>query len=264
MPSLDLPDHTLTTISTWAEVAILFFMLWEGYGSKLGFGPMIAQARPSGLWGILRENRTLILAAAGLVIVIWVHFVRTPETVVVHEGPTTEDIAKIREPVEKERDDLKRDLAEIQSKLDVATQRLSAPQKPSDAPAVSSFAQTYVLANSQIRELRDEIFSIKNFLPPHMSIQLVDEPSARVLTNQLARAFDLGGVDPSGISIGHPSSPQDVGIMIRVGDLQAIPDGAKKIAAAIKKVTGVDPRFIYLNSLKSDEFNLLIGPNPNG
>jgi hypothetical protein len=73
----DLSEHTLTQIGTWAEVAILLFMVWEKYGPSLGIGPMIRAAQGhSGFWSFLRENRTIIAAIAGLVVVIWLHWGR--------------------------------------------------------------------------------------------------------------------------------------------------------------------------------------------
>jgi hypothetical protein len=80
--SLDLSDHVLTTISTWAEVGILIFMLWEKFGWNLGVPPMIEQAKGSySVFDFLQANRTQILAIVGLAIVIWLHFreARSPE-----------------------------------------------------------------------------------------------------------------------------------------------------------------------------------------
>jgi hypothetical protein len=72
----ELTDHQLTIIGTWAEVAILLFMVWEAYGPKLRSG-IVTVAVPvhrAGLIGGFWENRTLILAIVGLVIVAWLHF----------------------------------------------------------------------------------------------------------------------------------------------------------------------------------------------
>ena len=92
----------------------------------------------------------------------------------------------------------------------------------------------------------------------------VDDSKARQLGDQLHRAFDLAGANPSGFSIGHPTSPEDVGILMRVSDLHAIPDGAKIVAAAIKKVTDIEPKFIYSpQGLGPGGFTILVGPNPN-
>lgn len=70
-------DHMLTQISTWTEVAILLFMVWEKYGPNFGIRSMIgASSDPqqgSGVWSFLRKNRTLILAVIGLGIVAWLH-----------------------------------------------------------------------------------------------------------------------------------------------------------------------------------------------
>jgi hypothetical protein len=63
---LDLTDHQLATISMWAEVAILAFMVWEKYGTSLGSVPM--KTVESGFWS---RNRTLVFAICGLGIVAW-------------------------------------------------------------------------------------------------------------------------------------------------------------------------------------------------
>jgi hypothetical protein len=73
----DLTDHQLATLSSWAEVAILLFMVWEKYGPSLGFGRMVAQAShvqsATGVLAFLRDNKTVALAIVGLCIVIWLN-----------------------------------------------------------------------------------------------------------------------------------------------------------------------------------------------
>ena len=122
----DLSDHALTTISAWAEVAILVFMLWEAYGSKLGFGPMIAQVRPpNGILGLIQGNRTLIFAIVGLAIVIWLHFIRSPEAVVIHDATTPEAIASIKAELET----AKRETLSLQEQLAKPKEQIASPPR---------------------------------------------------------------------------------------------------------------------------------------
>lgn len=79
LSGFDLSDHQLTTISTWAEVAILVYMLWEGIAPKLqaklggkSVTPAIDHPR-SVIWPTVWANRTIILATVGLAIVIWLN-----------------------------------------------------------------------------------------------------------------------------------------------------------------------------------------------
>jgi hypothetical protein len=78
----------------------------------------------------------------------------------------------------------------------------------------------------------------------------------------LSKAFGLAGVDTSGMSVGYPVTPQETGISIRVADLSKIPDSAIKVAEAIKKITGVEPRFTPY-SREGSGFSVFVGTNPN-
>jgi hypothetical protein len=74
---LDLPEHQLTTISTWAEVAILVFMLWEKYGPAWGtiqMTPSVSTNHPHDILRTLWDNRTLIVAIVGLGFIAWLNF----------------------------------------------------------------------------------------------------------------------------------------------------------------------------------------------
>jgi hypothetical protein len=97
--SLDLSDHALTTISTWAEVGILIFMLWEKFGWNLGVPPMIEQAKGSySVFDSLQANRTQILAIVGLAIVIWLHFRETRSPEIIDGAATPNGAAQILTP----------------------------------------------------------------------------------------------------------------------------------------------------------------------
>jgi hypothetical protein len=75
-------DHALTLISTWAEVAILLFMVWEAYGPRMGASVMSTlhlRSPPStGILGRIWDNRTLIVAVPGLAFVGWLYLGRGP------------------------------------------------------------------------------------------------------------------------------------------------------------------------------------------
>src|SRR5258706_15658385 len=73
----DLSDHALVTISTWAEVGILIFMVWEKYGYHLfpeRAGQMTREPATSPAFGVrLWENRTIIVAILGLALIAWLN-----------------------------------------------------------------------------------------------------------------------------------------------------------------------------------------------
>ena len=70
----DLSDHALLQISTWAVVATLLFMVWEKYGPTLRIGSItLAMPRSHGVVGTLWQNKTIIVALAGLALVTWLH-----------------------------------------------------------------------------------------------------------------------------------------------------------------------------------------------
>jgi hypothetical protein len=72
----DFSDHALTQIGTWTEVAILLFMVWEHYGPHIWSTTLTAATdrQSLGLGATLWDNRTLIVAIVGIVIVGWLHF----------------------------------------------------------------------------------------------------------------------------------------------------------------------------------------------
>jgi hypothetical protein len=116
MPGVfDFSDHTLTQISTWAEVGILLFMLWEKYGPNLlgrfGRRPVIGRSTelPHGFFGRLWANRTIVVAIIGLGIVGWLYS---------HQDRTTPAATTA-------------DIATTQSKLDAATTDLGKRTKHS-------------------------------------------------------------------------------------------------------------------------------------
>ena len=171
----------------------------------------------------------------------------------------------------KERDTEKQRADNATKGLAAVNERLSALQNQSitaSAPTPTSiltFSQTYSLTDPQIKALRDEVFKVKGSLPPAINIELVSgDPKANQLANQIHKALDLAGTSPSNLIYGHPTSPKDVGVLIRVGDLRSIPEGAKVLASAIKEVIGTDPTFIDApQNLGPGGFTLLVGPSPD-
>lgn len=74
--AFDLSDHRLTTIGTWAEVAILVWMVWERFNPKpeASVKPLEYVVHKKQLIDYFVENRTLIFAAIGLAVVVWLNF----------------------------------------------------------------------------------------------------------------------------------------------------------------------------------------------
>jgi hypothetical protein len=69
-------DQMLVQIATWAEVGILLFIVWEKYGPVLlGGGQLIARPHwtRAGIGQFLWENRSLVLATFGLILVTWLN-----------------------------------------------------------------------------------------------------------------------------------------------------------------------------------------------
>ncbi len=136
-------------------------------------------------------------------------------------------------------------------------------QSVPEQASAPSFAQTYRLSDHQIRELADALFAAKDLLSAGVPIEsLIMDGRSSGLAGQLRTAFDMSGITVSGFGGGHLSSPKDVGVLIRVRDLQAIPDGAKAVAEAIGRVTGVKPTIIYApeNLPNPNSWALLVGP----
>jgi hypothetical protein len=142
--------------------------------------------------------------------------------------------------------------ASLQRQLDEFHRRQNSPPPtvgPSPPPV--SFENTYSLSQSDILRLRDEFFRVKNALPSVIVVQTADDSQARGVFVALSKAVGLAGIEPGGQSIGYPVTPQETGISIRIPDLERIPSGAKAFADAIKKVTGVEPKYT-------------VGPKPIG
>jgi hypothetical protein len=134
----------------------------------------------------------------------------------------------------------------------------TSPQPPSS----DSFASTYTISQPEIRSLRDEIFKIRGDLPNHIQIQTADDAGARRVAIALSKGIGLGGINVDGMSVGYPITPQETGISIRVADLGKMPASAIKLAEAIKKITGVEPRYTAMNGVATNTFVLFAGTDP--
>jgi hypothetical protein len=166
-----------------------------------------------------------------------------------------------------------KEIDDLQARVNKLTQQLSDAQQAKNSPAASStsapqplpqsaFAQTYGLSQADVRNIRDEVFKIRDSLPPAITFQLADDPEARSVHRDLSRGIGLAGIDVGGASIGYPITPQETGISIRVLDLMKIPDGALKLAQAIKNATGVEPRYTASQKIGPGAFMVFVGTNP--
>ena len=126
---LDLSDHTLTTIGTWAEVAILVFMLYEHYAPRIKARLMGASVIiPSNKWSrFLADNRTPIIALVGLAIVIWLHWGQDTLSKTSYDNVVHERDRLVQEVQTANRmvTELRNNLSNTQESLDVAKQRFS-------------------------------------------------------------------------------------------------------------------------------------------
>jgi hypothetical protein len=151
-------------------------------------------------------------------------------------------------------------LANAIRERDAARQQAASapPLPPTPMPSLVG----YDLSPTQIRELAEELYSLKTLLPT-IDIQRPLDPQCIGLAQHFSMAFDRGGIHPT-VNTNHPFGPKDVGLTIRVGNLNEIPEPAKEIARILKKVIGIEPTFTTLEGLSPDTFIFFIGPNPNG
>jgi hypothetical protein len=138
--------------------------------------------------------------------------------------------------------------------LGIALSQLDQNQ-PSQQPATT----TYELTPTQVSKLADEFFIIKNVLPPVVDVQRLDTLETAALTLQLLEAFARAGVRTT-LNFNSPLTP--TGVTIRVGNLQSIPEGARKIATTIKDIAGIEPVFTLLPGTGPMNFMIFIGPKP--
>jgi hypothetical protein len=108
----DFSDHTLTTISTWAVVATLLFMVWEKYAPMLGVGSMTVPPKSKiGVFRSIWENRTAVLAIIGLVIVVWLNFRQTTSQSLLADVSTINDQRTQLETIKRELDTAQKTIA---------------------------------------------------------------------------------------------------------------------------------------------------------
>jgi hypothetical protein len=209
---------------------------------------------------------------------------RWPFSTIIRDPPNAEDIAKATAPIQKQLTDVtdqrdaaltdaknaksqleaqERELVAAQQALEVERKKIVQPPPPTQAlPPKAAFTDTYSISQSDIRNLRDEIFKIREALPSSILIQTADDGAARAIATSLSKAIGFAGIEVGGMSIGYPITPQETGISIRVDDLGKIPGGAKKLAEAIKTILGVEPRYTAARAIGADNFSLFAGTNP--
>jgi hypothetical protein len=185
-------------------------------------------------------------------------------TAIIHDPSSAEDIAKATAPIQaqlntvtQQRDAALSDAAALRRQLEA-----TAPQPTLPTAQQPSFANNYDIPEADIRNLRDEIFKIRNFLPSHIDIRTADDAGARRVANALSKGLGFGGISTAGMTVGYPITPQETGISIRYSPSEAIPDGAKKLAEAIKKVTGAEPKYTPDRDVRPEIFFLFVGTNP--
>ena len=151
----DLTDHQLTTVGTWAEVAILLFMVWENYGPKLLGGGMNAPAVtvPShGLLGGLRENRTLVLAIIGLAIVAWLHFRESTPTMSFTQEQVNDKVADAKKLLTSQLEET----ASLKAQINDANEKLQNLRQNTTRQIADAVAKATAPLQGQIAQLQSD------------------------------------------------------------------------------------------------------------
>jgi hypothetical protein len=179
-----------------------------------------------------------------------------PHTVI-HDPPTAEDIARAVAPIQADRDAAVRERDQLKQERDAARNQLQALQTEPHSQSPANLFKKYDLTEEEIRALADEVFQIKNELSPQIDIQriMLDDPSNR-LSYKIGRAFDYASIKAN-YFYSRPNTPKDQGIRIRVLNIQEIPDGAKKLAEAFKKV-GLSSNFEVTTGWEGSHGNFAI------
>lgn len=143
----DFSDHTLTTISTWAEVAILVFMFYEYAEPRIRArlldstapeaGDAIAPAT-QGFWRSIWTNRIPVMAIIGLAIVIWVHWGRAGPI-----SPPYDAVVADRDRLRAQVDTDQNNLANNQRDIQALHAQLAELQKEQGPLSNLTFVQRY-------------------------------------------------------------------------------------------------------------------------
>jgi hypothetical protein len=128
---------------------------------------------------------------------------------------------------------------------------------------VGTFAETYTFTYADAHKIRDEVFKIRDLLPPGMDIWAAYDSDARNVADGIFGGASLAGVSMRTVMRVSPLTPQETGISIRVGDLSKIPNSARALAGAIKNALGVEPTYTAMQGLQADQFYLFVGTNPH-
>jgi hypothetical protein len=173
-----------------------------------------------------------------------------------------------KEAIQRDLEAAKQQVASLQSQLAIAIRERDTAQQSASSKlktpldTVPNFALTYTLRDDQIKNLAEQFFEIKDQMPSGIIIQAFGSDNISYgMGQQLAQVFGRANLNFS-IEQTAPLSPKEVGITIRVGDAQSIPDGAKKTAQIFKNVLGVDVPFMSDKSLNGNTFRIFTGPRP--
>jgi hypothetical protein len=272
---------------TWREAlpllvwgVVIFASGFEGVASLLhgewlqaflGLGGMFGLTAMLIHWTRIRDNFSdvrWLMAAIMVALTVaalspYVEQHRWPFSAVIHDPPTAQEIAKATAPVQAELDRSQSNLITMTKSRDELQYQIDAlrQQKSSNATAAGSSSQPYELEDAQIRKLADALFEAKNQLPSSIDIRRVMYDGVSMgLSVQIGRAFDLASIPPV-YNWSRPNTPRDTGVRIRVGDIQAIPDGAKKVAAALR-IVGIESSFETLSGEAPGNFMIFVGPKP--
>ena len=217
----DLSDHALTQISTWAEVGILLFMLWEKYGPGLFHArpPMTNERAISpAFWGRLWENKTIVVAVFGLALVVWLNLRQ-------HDSLPA-DLTKIaavtqeRDTARQERDQARQATDAVLAQGDTAKRQIEALRKQVErvmtyAAVPEREAAKWRLANSLMNVPSSA--GIPNVTAcGAVIVHQANDARAEEYARDLADVFSLAGWKvypktttrnlPKGIAVGTPTS----------------------------------------------------------
>lgn len=140
---------------------------------------------------------------------------------------------------------------------------LPAPSLPTPVAAQAEplLFSGYDLTPDGIRVLADELYKIKDGLPPSVDLwRTFSEGSSTSLANAIFRACDRATINCP-VNNGRPNSPSESGVMIYVADPKSLPDAATKLQSALEHV-GIRAPFVARQGVGPTSFILFVGRSP--